>query len=147
MNVYVFADEAGNFDFSSHRSASKYFTIASITLADCSVGDALLELRRDLAWRGEHLTKEFHATDDPQAVRDEVFAVIAAADFRIDATLLEKSKAYDYLRSDMRLYKDRLVSALQTRRTADREQGGQVAGSRRRHRRETAARGFSRRRA
>lgn len=96
MNVYVFADEAGNFDFSSHRSASKYFTIASITLADCSVGDALLELRRDLAWRGEHLTKEFHATDDPQAVRDEVFAVIAAADFRIDATLLEKSKTYDY---------------------------------------------------
>lgn len=105
MDVYVFADEAGNFDFSSHRGASKYFTIASITLTDCSIGGELLELRRDLAWRGKHLTEVFHATDDPQSVRDEVFAIIAAADFRIDATLLEKSKAYDYLRSEMRLYK------------------------------------------
>ena len=105
MDAYVFADEAGNFDFSGNPRASKYFTLATITLADCSIGDELQALRRDLAWRGEHLTTEFHATDDPQAIRDEVFKLIAAANFRIDATLLEKRRTFAHLRSQEKLYK------------------------------------------
>lgn len=105
MDVYVFADEAGNFDFSGGRGASKYFTLVTITLADCAVGDDLLSLRRDLAWRGEHLTSEFHATDDPQRIRDEVFSVIERHDFRIDATVLRKDRASSHLREDRHMYK------------------------------------------
>lgn len=46
------ADEAGNFDFSGARGASRYFILTSVTVADCSVGEQLLALRRDLGWRG-----------------------------------------------------------------------------------------------
>jgi hypothetical protein len=48
-----------------------------MTVADCAVGDELLNLRRRMAWRGLHLDAVFHATTDPQIVRDEVFGVLA----------------------------------------------------------------------
>jgi hypothetical protein len=93
---YVFADEAGNFDFSSKQGASKYFILTTITMVDCSVGDALLALRRQLVWEGPdgmELQEEFHATTDRQAIRDRVYAVIASHDFRVDALVVEKRKA------------------------------------------------------
>ena len=74
---YVFSDEAGNFDFSRNSGASRYFI----------------------------LDKVFHATEDPQAIRDEVFEILRAGDFRIDATVLEKSKAQRHLQSEAALYK------------------------------------------
>jgi len=46
----------------------------------CEIGDALLALRRDLGWRGLHLDRVFHATEDPQVVRDEVFVLLADMD-------------------------------------------------------------------
>lgn len=94
---YVFSDEAGNFDFSRKSGASRYFILGTVTADDCNVGDRLLQLRRELGWRGLHLDKVFHATDDPQAVRNEVFGALAASDLRIDATILEKSKAQPHL--------------------------------------------------
>ncbi len=75
----VFADESGNFDFSRSQGASKYFCIGTITVADTAVGDQLLKLRRSMAWEGVHLDAGFHATTDPQAVRDRVFGVLANA--------------------------------------------------------------------
>ena len=102
---YVFADEAGNFDFSRNPGASRYFIICTVTADECHVGDELLKLRRELGWKGMHLDSVFHATEDPQAVRDEVFSLLGRMDFRVDATLLEKSKAQPHLRDDKRLYK------------------------------------------
>jgi hypothetical protein len=95
---YVFADEAGNFDFSTNVGASKYFILTTVTLDDCQIGDELLELRRRMAWRGINLDRVFHATTETQAVRDEVYAVLAGANFRVDATVLEKRKAQPHLR-------------------------------------------------
>jgi hypothetical protein len=102
---YVFADEAGNFDFSRGPGASRYFVLATVSLADCSIGDRLLALRRELGWRGTNLDRVFHATEDRQAVRDEVFALLADADMRIDATILEKAKAAAHLRDADALYR------------------------------------------
>lgn len=102
---YVFSDEAGNFDFSRNSGASRYFILGTVAASDCRIGDELLQLRRDLGWRGVHLDKVFHATEDPQAVRDKVFRVLSAGDFRIDATILEKSKAQIHLRDERALYK------------------------------------------
>jgi hypothetical protein len=102
---YVFADEAGNFDFSRQRGASRYFILCTITSTQCEVGDALLALRRELGWRGMHLDRVFHATEDPQAVRDEVFALLAGMDCQVDATILEKCKAQPHLREEAQLYK------------------------------------------
>ncbi len=64
---YVFADEAGNFDFSLGRSATRYYVLTTVTMDDTNVGDAVLSLRRELAWRGFHLDQVFHATTDPQS--------------------------------------------------------------------------------
>jgi hypothetical protein len=102
---YVFSDEAGNFDFSRQRGASRYFILGTVSADDCSIGDRLLQLRREMGWRGTHLDQVFHATDDPQAVRDEVFEVLTTGDFRIDVTILEKSKAQPHLHAESALYK------------------------------------------
>lgn len=71
--MYVFADEAGNFDFSRNESASRYFVLCTVTMDNCAVDDELLDLRRQIGWRGLHLDAVPHCTEDPQAVRDEIF--------------------------------------------------------------------------
>lgn len=91
--INVFADESGNFDFSRTEGASRYFILTTISCVRYDVGDALLALRRDLAWAGLGLASEFHATTDSQAIRDRVFDTIRCHTFRIDATVLEKAKA------------------------------------------------------
>lgn len=58
--IHVFADEAGDFNFSVAPGASRYFILTTVTLEDCSVGDTLLALRRQLAWEGvEQGTADF----------------------------------------------------------------------------------------
>ncbi|HEX3577259.1 MAG TPA: DUF3800 domain-containing protein [Thermoanaerobaculia bacterium] len=96
---YVFADECGNFDFSPKPSASKYFILVTATMPDCGVGNQLLDLRHDMALRGIGLDQDqFHATTDKQAVRDEVFPIVAATPLRVDAVILEKRKTYPHVR-------------------------------------------------
>jgi hypothetical protein len=90
--IYLFADEAGNFDFSAAAGASRYFILGSITVDSPGIGADLLALRRELAWQGHGLDSAFHATEDRQVVRDRVFALLAAADLRVDATILDKRK-------------------------------------------------------
>lgn len=96
---YLFADEAGDFVFAKNGRVSKYFIICTICLDSCKVGAELLELRRRLAWEGYPLGDYFHATEDKQAVRDEVFNVIRGEAFSIQATIMEKSKAQAQVRS------------------------------------------------
>jgi hypothetical protein len=59
---YVFADEAGNFDFSGARGASRYFILTSVTVADCSVGEQLLALRSPTS---THVVAFWPADSDP----------------------------------------------------------------------------------
>jgi hypothetical protein len=75
-------------------------------MADCSVGTELLELRRGLAIRDRYPLSEFHANNDKQRIRDLVFDVLRRADLRVDATILDKPKTQDHLRSaPLRFYK------------------------------------------
>ncbi len=105
--VYVFGDEAGNFDFSVKPGASKYFLIGTVALRRPEVGVELLALRRDLAHRGIGLDSAFHASEDTQAVRNEVFTAIQAMDFRFDVTILEKRKTRPHLQANHdRFYKE-----------------------------------------
>ena len=50
--VYVFSDEAGNFDFSLNLGATRWSILGSVTIHDPSIGDRLIALRRELAWQG-----------------------------------------------------------------------------------------------
>jgi hypothetical protein len=88
--VYLFGDEAGNFDFSDGPGASRYFILATVTMSNCQAGDRLQALRRRLAWQGIHLGAVLHATEDPQPVRDEVFHTLALCEMQIDATIIGK---------------------------------------------------------
>lgn len=79
--------------------------LCTIVLDSCDIGNDLLALRRELAWEGHRVDDAFHATTDLQAVRDRVFGLIIPADFRIDVTILEKSKAQPQTRpTPMRFY-------------------------------------------
>ncbi|MCY4455525.1 MAG: DUF3800 domain-containing protein [Chloroflexi bacterium] len=105
--VHLFADEAGNFDFSRKAGASRFFILTTVAFPSGhdALATSLRALRFELAWEGTDFRREFHATDDTQAVRDRVFDVLAAHDFRVDATILEKPKARPAIRSsDQQFY-------------------------------------------
>ncbi|MBI5284432.1 MAG: DUF3800 domain-containing protein [Chloroflexi bacterium] len=99
--VHIYADEAGNFDFSRGQSASRYFILTTVVLEDHGVCNELLDLRRELVWQGQQLKESgaFHATVDFQAVRDEVYKLISAHSLRIDATIIDKPKAQPQIRT------------------------------------------------
>lgn len=99
--IHLFADESGNLDFGRKRGATRYFVLGTVILQDCSIGNSLLELRRTLAIEGIDFTREFHATDDHPLVRRRVFEALMHHDFRIDATIFEKSKVEPSLQGDI----------------------------------------------
>jgi hypothetical protein len=89
--IHVFADEAGNFDFSGGLGASRYFILTTVAMQDFRADDALLALRRQLAWEGyPQATPDFHASEELQAVRDRVFEELAKWDFEVDSTIFNK---------------------------------------------------------
>ncbi|MBR1146356.1 DUF3800 domain-containing protein [Bradyrhizobium sp. AUGA SZCCT0431] len=95
---FVFADEAGCFTFKRQQGASRYFMLCTLTTDDCSLASDLLHIRRELCASGSDCDK-LHATEDKQATRDEVFKVLGKHSFRVDATILEKSKAQPQTRT------------------------------------------------
>jgi len=106
VRKYLFADEAGDFEFARKQNVSRYFIVCSVTCDGCELGHELLNLRRELAWeKHEHLGDYFHASEEKQEIRNYVFELIQQADIRIDATIMEKSKAQPKTRiSDARFY-------------------------------------------
>jgi hypothetical protein len=91
--LYIFADEAGNLDFSS--LGTRYFIGAAVTMRDWSVGVQLLDLRHKLALQGaELLDAGFHATEDKQVVRNAVYQLIRSVPLEVDAVILDKRKTY-----------------------------------------------------
>ena len=73
---YLFADEAGDFEFRVGPNISRYFIVCTMTVDDCAIGNDLLELRRQLAWEGLPVASYFHATTDKVVVRDRVYDLI-----------------------------------------------------------------------
>ena len=103
---YVFADEAGCFTFTRAPNVSKYFIVCTITLTNLGVAKELVQLRRELVWRGHEVGDYFHAATDSQATRDAVFAAIKKHDVRVQATICEKAKASPSItKSKSRFYK------------------------------------------
>ena len=66
--VHVFADEAGNLDFSRKLGASQFFILTTVVFPDGheAIAAELRTLRLELAWEGVDLIREFHATEDRQ---------------------------------------------------------------------------------
>jgi len=102
--LYIFLDEAGDFDFSP--SGSKYFILSSVT-RERPFGDysEFINLKYRLVEQGMDI-EYFHASEDRQAVRDQVFDIIKRnlGGMRIDAVVIEKRKTGPALCEEMRFY-------------------------------------------
>lgn len=97
---YIFADEAGCFGFHRKPGASKFFMLCTISTDNCDFSSQLLDIKRKLVSGGEEKRNKLHATTDTVQTRYEVYEVLKAAYFRIDCTILEKSKAQMQTRTD-----------------------------------------------
>jgi Protein of unknown function (DUF3800) len=95
---FIFADEAGDFQFVRGANISRFFIVCTVIMDTCDVGRDLLALRRELAWKKAPLGDYFHATADKQEIRDAVFKLIRDCDFTVQATIMEKSKAQPQVR-------------------------------------------------
>lgn len=104
--IYLFSDEAGDFDFEGKPNSSKYLIICTILTDSIAVGQDLIHLRHELVRGDFPLLDYFHATADKQDVRDAVFDTILRREFIVQAQVCEKSKAYPHIRrSKARFYK------------------------------------------
>ena len=90
--LYLFIDESGNFDFSS--KGTKYFTLTGLVTFDPLIKrEALVDLRYRLLAQGlDH--EYFHASEDKQSVRDEVFSILASLGdtFEVRSIVARKNK-------------------------------------------------------
>jgi len=88
--LYIFLDEAGNLDFS--RNGTKYFVLGGITKErPFNAYKEMAELKYDLVEHGMGL-EYFHAAEDNQATRNQVFDIIESnlADVTVDSLIAEK---------------------------------------------------------
>ncbi|NQU77392.1 DUF3800 domain-containing protein, partial [Candidatus Falkowbacteria bacterium] len=90
--LYLFVDESGNLDFSP--KGTKYFTLSCLcTFSPVREREKLLGLRYHLL--GEGADQEFfHATEDRQIVRNQVFDIIDSLvdDIGIYSVIVQKNK-------------------------------------------------------
>ena len=106
--LYIFLDEGGNLDFS--QSGTKFFTLTSLSkYRPFEAYRYLCDLKYDLIETGIDI-EFFHASEDKQDVRDQVFEIINSHldQTRIDNIVVEKSKTGPALREDLRFYPEML---------------------------------------
>jgi len=100
MRKYLFADEAGDFNFSRGHNISKYFILTTVAFDGHDIGTGIIDLKHRLSWDGHCEDGFFHASEDKQEVRDHVFEYLQGQKFHIDSTILEKSKAQPQTKPD-----------------------------------------------
>ncbi|MFC0082829.1 DUF3800 domain-containing protein [Aciditerrimonas ferrireducens] len=97
---WIFGDESGNFDFSC--TGTRWFLVGTLTCEDGTV-HRLRQQLADLRARVTRIDRShpgwFHAAEDRQAIRDQVFEALCAMPVRFDVTALEKPKAKPEIRS------------------------------------------------
>lgn len=104
--LYIFLDEAGNLDFSPN--GTKHFILSGLSaFRPFNWYQDLTDLQFKYLEDPHNLElEEFHATKDRQAVRNEVFNILAKhhASYRVDSIIVEKSKAHPKVREPERFY-------------------------------------------
>ena len=111
--MYIFLDEGGNFDFSLR--GTRYFTLTCVTAQRPFLWDATFPaLKYDLIEKGLDI-EYFHAAEDRQKVRDQVFLLIEENlnAMRIDSLIVEKRKTRPSLQPLIRFYPEMLGYLLQ----------------------------------
>ena len=110
--LYIFLDEAGNLDFSPN--GSRFFVLGSITKErPFDAYKELTELKYDLVEQGTAL-EYFHASENAQAIRNQVFDIIQQnlSGVWIDGLIVEKQKVEAGLRPEEHFYPRVLATLL-----------------------------------
>jgi len=88
--LFIFIDESGNFDFSPN--GTKYFVLSSVSTLTPLGKERLEEIKYELMKNGINL-EYFHATEDRQIVRNQVYSFIEhLEDIEIDSVIVQKNK-------------------------------------------------------
>ena len=88
--LFIFIDESGNFDFSP--KGTKYFVLSAIGTLNPLGKEKLEEIKYDLMKNGTDL-EYFHATEDKQVVRNQVYNFIENLEnIEIDSVIVQKNK-------------------------------------------------------
>ncbi len=106
--LYIFIDEAGNFDFSAN--GSKYFMIGSLAKRrPFAAYNELVKLKYDIIESGLEI-EYFHATEDKQNTRDKVYEIIKRnlIGCKIVATIISKNKTNPIMRPPEKIYSELL---------------------------------------
>lgn len=110
--LYLFIDESGNFDFSP--KGTKYFILSCLsTFQPIKEREKLLNLRYQLLDAGFN-QEFFHATEDKQVVRNEVFSILNSFsnDIEIDSVIVQKNKTNPSLYYEEYYKKGRLIKRI-----------------------------------
>jgi len=102
--LYIYVDEAGNFDFTP--TGSRYFCMSClVTRRPFEWHAPLLDLKYDCLESGLDL-EYFHASEDRQPTRDRFFATVTASLPRFDVytVLISKNRANPSIREPERLF-------------------------------------------
>lgn len=110
--LYLFIDESGNFDFSP--KGTKYFVLTGFATFDPIVkrGD-LVKLRYKLLSDG--IDQEyFHATEDKQLVRDEVYSFLSTINetYEVHSVIARKNKTNPSLYKESYMKGNRLIERI-----------------------------------
>ncbi len=92
QTFYIFIDESGNFDFSP--SGTRYFTMTAFCTTEPVVNrEKLIGLRYEKLKEGYDV-EYFHASEDKQIVRDEVFKVLKdmIGEYEVHSVVAQKNK-------------------------------------------------------
>jgi len=91
--LFIFIDESGNFDFSP--TGTKYFVLTAVsTLHPLNDREKLFKFKYQSLIDGID-QESFHATEDKQVIRDQVFKIIRNLDdFIVDSVVAQKNKAH-----------------------------------------------------
>lgn len=89
---FIFVDEAGNFDFS--RTGTSHYIFSCVTATAPFPIHAELDALRFRLMHERNVKVFFHAAEDEQYVRDEVYSIICPhlQDLTIDTVIVEKRK-------------------------------------------------------
>ena len=88
--LFIFIDESGNFDFPS--KGTKYFILSAVSTLNPLGKEKLEEIKYDLMKNGTNL-EYFHATEDKQVVRNQVYNFIENLEnIEIDSVIVQKNK-------------------------------------------------------
>lgn len=110
QTLYVFIDESGNFDFSP--KGSKHFILTGFATFNPSIKrEELIKLRYQLLKEGyDH--EYFHASEDTQHVRDEVFRFLSSLEntYEVHTVWAQKNKTHSSLFTESYVKADKIIT-------------------------------------